>query len=211
MKNFLKSLMENVWLVIIIVGIIVVLIGAAGGLNVKDLNLQVSDSSWRVAIVVFGCIITALGLCLLSWREMRRDKVFSNMKYGICFKIPDPTHKHIEYTDEVQILGGYKLEPPNKSLRLLVVSEDKSKYWPNRIVENFDEHKKEWSASVSLDTSKPGEEYGVLIVAALVGPAGKALWDYYSKVGNTHGVWEPLHPLPPDTIECAEVPVTKKS
>src|SRR5262249_11341244 len=101
-----------------------------------------------------------------------------------------------------------KSKPPNESLRLFVVSENKTKYWPHWIVKNYDEVEKEWHALVTLEQ---GKSYGVRIIAALVGPAGKALWDFYYKVHDQLGVGGALDSLPPDTIECADVHIKKQS
>ena len=212
MQKLLTSLAEHAPLAplaVVIVGVVVFIIGAAGGLSISGLNLQVSDLTWRVALGVLGSIITVSGL-LLFWLDASKNKAhLSRNKYGI--RIKSPSRDHTEHSDAVKLVGGYKVKPPSQSLRLLIASEDKTQYWPHRIIEQFDEGEKEWFASASLEQPKSGEKYGVLIILALVGPTGKALWDYYYKIGQKHRVWEPLYPLPPDVIECDEVHVLKQS
>ena len=208
MEKIIEALTERAWLAVVVLGALVFIIGAAGGMTIQNTSLQVADWGGRVALVTLGFLVIAAGLLSLRQEQNSPINRRSYTKYGI--RIEHPVNNHTVHGGFVEITGCYKRKPPGKSLRLFVLAEDRVRYWPHHIVEQFDEDNRKWFAHVSLEGGS-GEKYGVYIVAALVGQAGAILWDYYYKVGTSKDVWEPLNPLPPDVIECDEIYIIKHS
>ena len=60
-KSIIVKLLENVPLAILVIGVVVFLLGATGGYP----PLYVADSAGRIGLVLFGIILTAIGIFLL--------------------------------------------------------------------------------------------------------------------------------------------------
>jgi protein-S-isoprenylcysteine O-methyltransferase Ste14 len=68
-KSSWEKLLERAPLAVIVIGVIVFIIGAAGGLPLGNPPLQVTDLSWRVGLGAMGLILAAVGLLLLVREE----------------------------------------------------------------------------------------------------------------------------------------------
>ena len=67
-EKTIEKLLERIPLAVIVIGVLVFLIGAAGGLPLGNPPLQVTDPAWRVGLGVMGLILVGSGL-LFIWRE----------------------------------------------------------------------------------------------------------------------------------------------
>lgn len=68
-KNTIAKIIERVPLALIILGVIVFITGAAGGLPIGNPPLQIVDAGWRLGLGVFGFVLTALGIVLLLYED----------------------------------------------------------------------------------------------------------------------------------------------
>ena len=199
-KSAWEKLIDRAPLAVIVIGVVVFIIGAAGGLPTGNPPLQVTDFTWRIGLGLIGLILVLVGLLLIVREE--QPSISKNPKvYGV--KIESPTNM-AQVSETIAIVSGrYSTKPPDGTLRLFTVTtpDDKS-FWPQEIVKNFDDAKKKWSARVHLGGNP---RYSMFIVVALVGQASQKFWDYYYKVGEKTN-WTPIDgPLPKDVGECDRV------
>jgi hypothetical protein len=76
-KSALDKLMDRTPLAIVVIGVIVFIIGAAGGLPIGTPPLQVSDLAWRIGLAAMGLILCISGLFFIT-AENRHTKQSSN-------------------------------------------------------------------------------------------------------------------------------------
>ena len=72
-KSFVEKILDRSHLALILVGVLLFIMGAAGGLPVGNPPLQVIDLGWRIALAVFGLLLFILGVLLL-WRDIETDE-----------------------------------------------------------------------------------------------------------------------------------------
>jgi hypothetical protein len=63
--SVIEKLIDNVPLAVIVIGVFMLIIGAAGGLPTGNPPLQVTDYTWRIGLGVIGVVLTGLGVLLL--------------------------------------------------------------------------------------------------------------------------------------------------
>ncbi len=199
-ETTLAKLIDRAPLAVIVIGVLVFIIGAAGGLPIGNPPLQVTDFAWRVGLGLMGLILVAAGLLLLSREDglliSRGHKAMAS-KYGIKIESPrDGAHVN-EFVD---VSGSYAMKPPDNTLRLFAVVPDGGSFRPQAIVQ-FDADKK-WHGKVRLSEAP---RYAMFIVAAIVDVPGQVLWDYYYKIGEKTN-WSPIDsPFSAYAFECAKV------
>ncbi|MBM3130523.1 MAG: hypothetical protein FJ009_18080 [Chloroflexi bacterium] len=201
-KSIIDKLISNTALALVVIGVVLVVIGAAGGW--PNPALQVNELGWRIVLASFGVVITGTG-GLLLWRERisrPSGNVLSREEYGI--KIAAPKNG-AQINSHFEMVGTYRKKPSNGcNLQVFVVYRENQEYWPARSTVTFDTERKTWHAQVHIG-GNPGPRR---IVVAVVGQGGQALWDYYFKVGKETERWPSIHVLTPDTIECDEIATT---
>lgn len=200
-KTTITKLIDRAPLAVIVIGVIVFIMGAAGGLPIGNPPLLVRDFFWRAGLGLMGLILVAAGLLLLSRENglsIRGGQKADASKYGIKIESPREGAQVSEFVD---ISGSYTIKPPDNALRLFTVVPDGGWFWPQAIAQ-FDTAEKKWHGKVKLsDTPR----YAMFIVAAIVDTSGQVLWDYYFKVGEQTS-WSPIDgPFSAYTFECAKV------
>jgi hypothetical protein len=65
-KSTVEKLLDRAPLAVVIIGVVVFIIGAAGGLPVGNPPLQITDVYWRIALGAMGVILSGIGLRLLA-------------------------------------------------------------------------------------------------------------------------------------------------
>ena len=203
-KSTIGRLIDRTPLAVIVIGVILFVIGAAGGW--PSPSLQVNEMGWRVALGAMGVVVAGIGGLLLR-RETRAiprgsSEVYLASDYGIKIEMP---RNGAELGGRPEVSGSYTKKPPDGALRLFVVVSDGSYFWPQEVVKQFDTKNKKWYARIYLGGSP---SYGAVIIAAIVGQSSQILWDYYYKVGPQTG-WSPIDGWPADVIECDKVGVTR--
>ena len=187
-KSIIAKLIERAPLAIIVIGVIIFIIGAAGGW--PNPALQVNETSWRIALALMGFFLSAVGGVLL-WRETTLSSAMINTplpvsKYGIKIDVP---RAGAELGETVEVSGSFTQKPPNGMLRLITISSDGKSFWPQEEIKEFDTTKNKWYARVNLG-GQP--RYGITIAVVLVGQPSQVLWDYYYRVGPQVGWWSIL-------------------
>ena len=199
-ENTLAKLIDRAPLAVIVIGVLVFIIGAAGGLPIGNPPLQVTDFAWRVGLGAMGLILVAAGLLLLSHEDglvLSSGQKATASKYGIKIESPREGAQVNEFVD---IAGSYTVKPPDNALRLFTVMPDGGSFRPQAIVQ-FDADKK-WHGKVRLSDAP---RYAMFIVAAIVDAPGQVLWDYYYRVGEMTK-WSPIEgPFSAYAFECAKV------
>ena len=199
-ENTVAKLIDRAPLAVIVIGVLVFIIGAAGGLPIGNPPLQVTDFAWRVGLGAMGLILVAAGLLLLSREDepsISSGYKATASKYGIKIESPREGAQVNEFVD---VAGSYTVKPPDNTLRLFTVMPDGGSFWPQAIVQ-FDADKK-WHGKVRLSDAP---RYAMWIVAAIVDVPGQVLWDYYYKVGEKTN-WSPIEgPFSSYAFGCAKV------
>jgi hypoxanthine phosphoribosyltransferase len=62
MDKTIESLVKNAPLAIVVIGVLLFVIGAAGGLPVGDPPLQVGDPAWRIGLAAMGILLAGVGV-----------------------------------------------------------------------------------------------------------------------------------------------------
>ena len=70
-KAIVEKLIDRAPIAVIVIGVLLIIIGAAGGLPIGDPPLQVEDFGWRITLSVIGGILMTVGL-LLVWRGVSK-------------------------------------------------------------------------------------------------------------------------------------------
>ncbi len=152
-ETTLAKLIDRAPLAVIVIGVLVFIIGAAGGLPIGNPPLQVTDFAWRVGLGIMGLILVAAGLLLLSREDgllISRSHKTTASKYGIRIESPREGAQVNEFVD---IAGSYTVKPPDNALRLFTVVPDGGSFQPQAIVQ-FDAGKK-WHGKVRLERCAP--------------------------------------------------------
>jgi len=200
-EKILDFAAKNSPLLLIIIGLAIFIIGAAGTLPYTP--LQVKESGWRIALAVMGAIVVGFGALLFFRERNNKESSLRADEYGLEIQ----SHEHRDLIDyEVVVSGTYKVKPPDGSVVLLEMNPDSRHYWFKDFA-TFDEGRKRWRAKGRIGA--PSGETRELIVA-VIGKNGKALRDYYFKVGRRTNQWPGIETLTTDVIECAKVTVIKK-
>jgi hypothetical protein len=203
-EKFLSALIKNTPLALIVIGLLLIVIGAAGG--VEKYGLDIPDLRWRIALAVMGVVVAGFG-ALLIWLGRRKPDP-SAIARECALKIK--TVKDLAGTDQrVRITGTYRKKPPDKSVVLVEQSSAgrTHKYWfKNEPI--FDEENKTWFANCTV-RGNPGSER--IFYVAILGEHGQALWAYYLRVGEETQKWPGIETLTPDIVLGAHETVTRKS
>jgi hypothetical protein len=203
-KSIIEKLIDRAPLAVIVVGVFVFILGAAGGLPIGNPPLQVSDYSWRIALGVMGLILAVSGLLLLSKEKNISDAYLVSRLNDYGIRIDNPVNG-ARLGEDIDISGSYKIKPPDGTLRLFTIATDGGWFWPQTIAQ-FDLAKKKWHGKVKLGGSP---RYSIFIVAALVDQSGHAMWNYYYKVGEKTN-WTPIDaPFTSYAIECDKITVER--
>ncbi len=218
-RKIIEKLVDRAPLAVIVIGVIVFIMGAAGGLPIGNPPLIVADYGWRFSLGVMGTVLILAGLALLREfnttkaaipsapdKEVPKEKeIPPALKLGI--KIENPREGKQE-NERVQVSGSYLIRPPDGEMWLFTMTPDGAHFLPKDMVVQFDAENKKWHSEIGLP--KHPSAYFVDIVAAIVGKSSQAWLRYYNRVVSrmTGGI----HidgPFPEDIVECARVRIER--
>ncbi len=201
MEMVIKALLKNTPLAFVVIGLLLAIIGASGGM--ERLSLKIEEPAWRVALALMGTAVAGFG-GLLIWRA--RSEVNPTSLAKECdLKITTPM-SGTDVGERIQFGGSYKKKPPEKSVVLIEQSVTSGDYWfKKRPV--FDEKNKQWYIESRVG-GEPGQQRMVFV--AILGESGQALWDYYWRVGEETKQWPSMRTLTADIIFCDNVKVRRK-
>jgi hypothetical protein len=162
-----------------VLGLFLFVVSAAGGLPL--LQLTVAEPSWRYAL---GTVALAVMLCG-GWLMMRVSQIKLDVEQ-YNFKIIHPQNgQPVEVSDQhFDVRGTYDKKPPD-GYSIEIIEFDPAKkdnYRPRRPAVLEDE--KNLRARRIWGGDQDGAERTIGV--ALVGKSGKALFDYFEKVGKVY-------------------------
>lgn len=202
-KAIVEKLIDHAPLAVVVAGVIVFIIGAAGGLPIGTRALQIRDYGWRIGLGIMGAILVGTGLLLLTYGHRRptSEEVYTAQvrQYGI--KFINPRDQKQEGGQYLEVIGHYTTKPPNDALWLFIVTPQDGRYWPKANIQNFDSVKT-WRGKVWIADGN----YSANLVAAIVGKASQTWLRYYNNV-VARQVSEAFleSPFPSDVSECDRV------
>src|SRR5260370_31320680 len=138
MEMVIKALLKNTPLAFVVIGLLLAIIGASGGM--ERLSLKIEEPAWRVALALMGTAVAGFG-GLVIWRARSEVNLHSLAK-ECDLKITTPMSGP-DVGERIQFGGSYKKKPPEKSVVLIEQSVTSGDYWfKKRPV--FDEKNKQW-------------------------------------------------------------------
>jgi hypothetical protein len=189
-------------LAVMVVGALLVVIGAAGG--IQKISLSIPELGWRIALAVMGAVVAGLGVILI-WRRGRDVQASPEEIKDYELKIAFPTREQ-EVGERIRMSGTYKRKPPTGSVVILDQSLADGRYWFKRSLVDFEEPNR-WSADLHIAGQPPTHRK---ICIAVAGPAGKALLEYYFTVTKETEKYVGVSTLTPDIAVCDSVVVWRK-
>jgi hypothetical protein len=120
-------------------------------------------------------------------------------------KITSPSSNTVFEEEVVEISGSYSVEPPGEIVLFTIVPPGGHNYWPQDPV-RVDVRNKSWQGKLIL-VGEPPIELDAMV--AIMGESGRALYDYYWKVGGETGEWPAIEKLTDDIVECDRISVVR--
>lgn len=108
-KEAFEKILDRTPLFIVIIGLVIFIIGAAGGLPVGNPPLVVSDVAWRIALGIIGVLLLIVGILLLlkeNASDKRKSKTNTNIppeKFFIWLDHPDRPKFEAFFKDATRI------------------------------------------------------------------------------------------------------------
>jgi hypothetical protein len=185
-------------LVLIVLGIAVSTVGALGSLPYL---ISTIDSWGRIGLGAIGLVILLLGI-ILFYSRTKQSKLPNPAKYQFKIMYPRSGSPPVTFNGFLDLSGTYGKEPPEGYTLAIIELIGANRFAFRRDVELG--QNKTWLAKAVWAGTKRGQEKEFRVV--LVGRSGKALWDYWEKVGAQHN-WEipPIDKGTDDILECARV------
>jgi hypothetical protein len=202
--EFLSELIKNQAFLLIILGVFIFVVSAAGGIS--HWQFVIPQGPWQYASAVVGLSLTGAGALMTRWNAS--GVAIDVKKYG--FKISIPAHKDIVAMQDMRyvVRGTYKKRPPENYVPYIIeieYYENEIKYRPRKLVVIEDGG---WHAKGVWGGDKSNFER--TIVVALVGAGGQAQFKYYDTVGKTYDYnrLPPIDKLGPDIYVCDQIRFT---
>jgi hypothetical protein len=202
MDKAVGKLIENAPFALVIIGLLLLIVGAAGGW--PQPKLEVTEPGWRIALAAMGVIVAAGG-GILMWGKRPEATLLDPKKYG--FKITSPIDgAKVQMPD---VSGTYVESPPPGYVAMIFDFGPKAHTYRPRQRAILTASTKTWTAYTVNIRGEPGEER--FLILALVGKAGQALCTYFDEVGKHTDPKNrpPIYTLTPDIIECHRVRIHK--
>lgn len=108
METFLNALIKNTKLAIIVIGLLLILMGAGGGFS--KLSLTIDGVGWRVALFLMGMIVAGFG-ALLMWRNSNNDLEDESISADYALKIRWPVNG-TAVDGHIKVVGTFQNFPP---------------------------------------------------------------------------------------------------
>jgi hypothetical protein len=202
MERIIQALIKNSPLALIILGILLLVLVAAGGWTSQGVVIQ--ETGWRIAVAAMGVVVATLG-GLLLWRSHNSATPSPDQapaeKYGV--RISDPPNNSI-LGSRFELKGTYDKKPPSNGCAIFSVGVDRHYHFQQYI--NFENNTdRSWSATLKFNRL-PGRR---IIKVVELGRAGQALVEYQRKLQHA-GYWIGIETLTPDVVVCASITIEWK-
>jgi len=195
MEKILAPLFKNTPLALGVIGLVLIVIGAAGG--IEKLSLVIDNPAWRTVIAGMGTVVASFA-ALLMWRESSGEaRAPKAREYGL--KI---TATKMSGT-QVNLEGSYRRKPP-EDMVLIVERNNKTGDHYLQHAPNFDPKLPRWYGQYGIGS---GER---TLTIAVMGKSAKSLKTYYDIVGTRTKQYQGIKELPPDLVYCDSVDVRRE-
>jgi hypothetical protein len=201
MEKLLKALIKNTPLALVVIGLFLILIAAAGGWD--KFYVKIPDVRWRIVLAVMGVVVAGFG-ALLVWRgtgEVESSALAKECKLSITAPADGA-----EVDGNVQMGGTYEKKPPDKRIVFIERSMKSGLYYFKKWPIEFGRDNK-WSAECRVG-GDPGTSR--MLHVAVAGSGGQSLFDYFFRVVAETKQWPGIETLPPDIVFCDKVKVKRK-
>lgn len=148
-ESIWEKLIERASLTVIVIGVIVLIISAAGGLPLGNPPLQIVDLIWRVVLGAMGFVLTIVGLVLLV-----REERSGNLRRGVTKKSrlflvnTYPRSQHSAFFAEVE-----KLVP--QAAEIILIATGLNMIWEKHVVDLLIERSKAGKARITVCMGNP--------------------------------------------------------
>jgi hypothetical protein len=200
-KSIVLVLIQNTPLAVMVVGLFLLVLGAAGGW--PKYELHITEPGWRIAIGVIGAITAGAGF--LQYYHRPSFEKPDAKKYGL--RITSPQINEM-VPNRISVRGTYEKKPsPDEfEVRVIELSLISQKHYPKRRVA-FDERLKTWE-TIDFGIGGGRSNGKRIIMVSLLGKGGQALCEYYDRAGEENKHHYPgIQKLTPDIIECDRITV----
>jgi hypothetical protein len=177
MAKVLEKLLDNTPLVLVFVGLVLFVVGAAGGWPKPE--LRIDEVGWRVALAIMGALVAGIGALLL----LRKNSIASvgiipandiNVKQ-YNFQITSPPEA-IAFVDRHFDMFGRYDKKPSDLYSLEILEFDSTNYRHRKTATIKDDNT--WEATHVWSSDTPGEQK--IYVVGLANPGGQTLFAYYN-------------------------------
>ena len=199
-KDIIAAFSRNTPLGVVVLGLALFLIAAASG--VPYFQLQINELYWRLALAILALFVV-IGGALLFWTKGSDE---APVVEKCNFKITSVdhngeielhgTHEQPGQKNYYDLRGSYDHKPPaGYSVGIAELQDPgaNTRYRLRKIVTIDDDHT--WRVRDVWGGDKPGLELTIAVI--IFGRGGKALWDYWEKVGA--GKRPSIDNMTPDT------------
>jgi len=147
-KSGWDKLIERTPLAVVVIGVLVFVIGAAGGLPIGPTPLVISDLAWRFALGVLGFVLIGVGVLLLIREEIdnKREKKAQPTKSFLVKTYP--RSQHPAFFADLE-----KLVP--QATEITLIATGLNLIWEKRIVDILIERAKTGKAKITICMGNP--------------------------------------------------------
>jgi hypothetical protein len=163
LTRLVQPIVEEPKSLLFVAGVAVVVVALSGGVPYIPVA---AGSPQQIAMVVFGCILSFMGIFFLFGAGTTRP-------YGVEITSPEP---NATVEQDLIVTGSVRKIPEGKELWLVRIYDDESYTPGQKIFQNHGERK--WSSKFHMGLS------GIKIGAFMVGEEGQALFDYQKEAAN---------------------------
>ena len=236
--ELLRTLITTPLVLLVILGLLLLLIGASGGITYGHW-LTIDKESHRILLMIVGCILIASGASPIALKiglqreehggtqtPVQTEQLSEDKKAALPeIKITYPP-ENFQVSEKIHVLGTITHMPPAQYHLWLIRIYPTGRFWPvQRIF--VSERQTRWEGRGYWVGGRSGQERG--IGAFLVGPGGQKMFDYLLEAAEHHNSWmdkakiapntegRNLPPIPHDAmwaldvVECDRVEKVKRS
>ncbi len=149
-KTFWDKLIDSTPLALVVLGILTIIVAAAGGLPLGNPPLQISDPIWRASLAALGGILLIVGVIFLiiEYRNGARKLSTDTTQNENFFIKTYPRSQHPSFFEEVE-----KLVP--KASEIVLIATGLNLIWEKRIVDILLERAKTGKANITICMGNP--------------------------------------------------------
>src|SRR5262249_25516538 len=155
-----------------------------------------------------GGFIGIIGVVIYLMPGTSQPKLHSVSKFKFRITYPQTGSVQTMFNGFFDISGTYMKDPPEGySVAIIELIEPSGFAFRRNVI--LDTQNKTWQAKAVWGGTEQNRSKEFAIV--VVGPSGKALWDYWEKVGREHN-WEipPIETRPADILSCDRVQIVAR-